>query len=226
MSLSPVIGTEVPETANGIATPVSPEIRSENGPHTHPSGPLKCGGSRVPCPGQESEDGSLGETENHMDVERGVCDGEGRLNTDTDHNSMMMMMSNSDVETHTATLHTPHAHDPSLPTATCTGDTESSAPHNYTELSDSSHSDELPGAALQGDSPQHTDSPPRGGPVSADTQQKETVEACSREMEKDGEKEKQDEEDDEKEEKERKWQHARGSSEYEVSGLSFFFFFF
>ncbi|KAK1898400.1 BLOC-1-related complex subunit 6 [Dissostichus eleginoides] len=66
MSLSPVIGTDMLETANGDVAPIS----SENGPHDPTS--VKCGGSRVPCPGEGSED-----TDNHVEVENKVYDGKG-----------------------------------------------------------------------------------------------------------------------------------------------------
>lgn len=68
MSLSPVTGTEVPETANGVVTPVS----SGNGRQTPASG--KRGESRVPCSGDLSEDtGACG------DVESRVHGGDGSL---------------------------------------------------------------------------------------------------------------------------------------------------
>lgn len=68
MSLSPVTGTEVSETANGVVTPVS----SANGPQI--PAPVKRGGSRVPCSGDQSED-----TGNYVDVESKVYDGDGCL---------------------------------------------------------------------------------------------------------------------------------------------------
>lgn len=68
MSLSPVTGTEVPETANGVVTPVSSGI----GPQIPAS--AKGGGSRVPCSGDQAEDPG-----NYVDVESGVYDGDGCL---------------------------------------------------------------------------------------------------------------------------------------------------
>lgn len=94
MSLSPVIGTDVPETANGVVTSVS----TENGPHIPVV--VKCGGSRLPCPGQESEDGP-GQTDNHMD--RLVYDVKGRLDAETDINertSSLSLYATGDSDTH------------------------------------------------------------------------------------------------------------------------------
>lgn len=68
MSLSPVTGTEVPETANGVAMPVS----SGNGRQIPAS--VKHGESRVPCSGDVSED-----TGTCVDVESKVHGGDGSL---------------------------------------------------------------------------------------------------------------------------------------------------
>lgn len=68
MSLSPVAGTEVSETANGVLTPVL----SENGPQIPAS--VKYGGSRVSPSGDHSEDAG-----NYVDVESRVYDGDGFL---------------------------------------------------------------------------------------------------------------------------------------------------
>lgn len=206
MSLSPVIGTEVPETANGVVTPVP----SENGPHVPVS--VKCGGSRVPCPGESSEDRDLGHTENHVDVENRVYDGEGRLDTETYNNG----------RTSSLPLHTSHVTDPSLPAATCTGDSEDSDTGSKdTDIHEVSNTVEPPGAALLQDSSQQAHSKKssqRGGPATTDRQQTETEtvdgDTDSRDEEEDGEKEKQDEEDDEKNEK--KWIHQRAGGRTEV----------
>lgn len=96
MSLSPVIGTDVPETANGVVTSVS----AENGPHVPVV--VKCGGSRLPCPGEESENGP-GQTENHMDVDHLVYDGKGRLDAEMDINertSSLSLYATGDSDTH------------------------------------------------------------------------------------------------------------------------------
>ncbi|TWW56401.1 BLOC-1 related complex subunit 6 [Takifugu flavidus] len=66
MSLSPVTGTEVPETANGDVTPVS----SGNGPQIPAS--VKRGGSRVPRPEDQFED-------TYVDAESSVYDGDDHL---------------------------------------------------------------------------------------------------------------------------------------------------
>ncbi|XP_056129659.1 BLOC-1 related complex subunit 6 isoform X2 [Lampris incognitus] len=203
MSLFPVIGTDVPESANGVLTSVSLEPCSENGPNTHTPGSLKFGGSRGPCHGQGSKDGSHRETENHIDMERAVYDGEGCLDTEAVHNSAT---SGLDSQTHLESLHAPRRLDPSLPTATCTGDT---GPKD-TQFSETSHSTDSPGTALPGDIAQHIeskDSPaPQGGPISSDRQWT-GLESLEGEM--DGEMEKQDEEEDEK--KEREWDREHGA---------------
>ncbi|KAF7645625.1 hypothetical protein LDENG_00200620 [Lucifuga dentata] len=176
MSLSPVIGTDVPETANGMVMPIS----AENGPHAPV--PVKHGGSRVPCLGEGSEDGSF---ENHVDMESRVFDGQGRLAEETD----------NDETTSDLLLHAPHMLDASLPFATCTGESAS----GDSDIPDASTTAEPPGAAQPEDS-RHTDSAQRGGPASTYRHQTETVGAANdREEDGDGEKEKQDEEDDEKE---------------------------
>lgn len=66
MSLSPVTGAEVPETANGDVTPVS----SGNGPQIPAS--VKRGGSRVPRPEDQIED-------TYDDAESSVYDGDDHL---------------------------------------------------------------------------------------------------------------------------------------------------
>ncbi|KAM7404412.1 hypothetical protein PAMP_011757 [Pampus punctatissimus] len=202
MSLSPVIGTEVPETANGVVTPVS----SENGPHVPVS--VKCGGSRVPCPGEASEDESLGHTENHVGGENRVYDGEGCLDTDMDNNERTTSLSS----------HTPHVTDSSLPVATCTADSESGSK----DFPEASKVVEPPGAALLWDSAHQEHSKDlfqRGCPATTYRQQTEaeTLDGGTdgREDEEDGEKEKQDEEEDEKNEKKWRHQHAEGRKEVE-----------
>lgn len=208
MSLSPVIGTEVPETANGVVTPVA----SENGPHVPVS--VKCGGSRVPCPGEASEDESLGHTENHVVRENRVYDGESYLDTDMDNNERTTSLSS----------HSPGVTDPSLPEATCTSDFEYASKH--ADFPEASNTVMPPGAALPWDSAHQAhskDLSQRGGPASTYRQLTETETldggTDSREDEEDGEKEKQDEEEDEKNEKKWRHQHTEGRKEVEVSGL-------
>lgn len=72
MSLSLVTGTDVPETANGVVTPVP----AENG-----TVPVICAGSRVPCSGDSAPHGTLIDTDNHIHIENKVSDGDGRLKT-------------------------------------------------------------------------------------------------------------------------------------------------
>lgn len=203
MSLSPVIGTEVPETANGVVTPVP----SENGPHVPV--PVKCGGSRVPCPGEASEDRALGHTENHVDVENRVYDGEGRLETKVYNNERTSSLSSQSW----------HVADPSLPAATCTGDSRLGS--KDTDIPEASQAAESPGAALLWEA-YSKDSSQRGGPTTSSRPQTEadTVgggtgsQEDEEEEEEDGEKEKQDEEDDEKNGK--KWIHQRAGGRAEV----------
>ncbi|XP_077407422.1 BLOC-1-related complex subunit 6 isoform X1 [Vanacampus margaritifer] len=68
MSRSPVIDTDVPEMANGVVTPPS-----ENSPHI--PGLLNCVAYKEDFPEDESEDGSLRHTENHLSGEDRVHDG-------------------------------------------------------------------------------------------------------------------------------------------------------
>ncbi|XP_022613303.1 BLOC-1-related complex subunit 6 [Seriola dumerili] len=210
MSLSPVIGTEVPETANGVVIPVA----SENGPHVSVS--VKCGGSRASCPGEGSEDGSFRYTENHVDVENRVYDCDGRLDTEMAINERTSNLS----------LHNPWITDPSRPGTTCTGISESGSINR--NIPEASNAVEPPGAALPWD-PAHTkDSSQRAGPVTADGQQTEaeTVDGGSdsreeeeeeEEEEEDGEKEKQDEEDAEKTENKWRSQYGGGRTQRESS---------
>lgn len=199
MSLSPVTGTEVPETANGVVTPVP----SENGRHAPVSG--KCGGSRVPCSRDPSEDGALVDTENHVDVESRIYDGEGHLET---YNNQRTSSVPSD---------TSHAIDTSLPAATVTGGAEVSS--RDTVISEDSNTVGPPGAAALRDSAPSKDSGPQR--EQATTYRHETDGGADgrEEEEEDGEKEKQDEEEDEK--NENKWihQHAGGRTEVEVGAL-------
>lgn len=168
MSLFPVIGTDVPEAANGVDTPGSPGSCNVNGPYTHapntPAQLLKFGG-RVPCPGQ----GSLDETENSVDGES-ACDGQNPI--DTSHNST----SDSDTQQHTDAF---PAH-PSFPTATCTADTEPDPhePPKDMSLTGPSQTGMPLNETLSGDW-QHTGTPskdtaPEGDTHSADKKQSET----------------------------------------------------
>ncbi|XP_026224223.1 BLOC-1-related complex subunit 6 isoform X2 [Anabas testudineus] len=202
MSLSPVIGTEVPETANGVVTPVA----LENGPHVPVS--VKCGESRLSCPGESSEDGSLGYTENHVDEENRVYNDEYHLDTEIDINE----------RTSTLSLHTSRGTNPSLPD-TCAEDSES-GPFNR-DFPDASNTVKPPDAALLGHSAHTKDSSKQGGTATTDREPTgtETADggADSREEVEDGEKEKQDEEEDEKNENKWKSQYTGGRKEFESS---------
>lgn len=205
MNLSPVTGTEVPETANGVVTPVS----SENGPHVPVT--VKCGGSRVPCSGDPSQHTSLVDTVNHIDVESGAYDADGHLD----------MYKNE--RTPSLPSHTSHVTEASLPAATLTGGTES----NDTGFPEDSKAVKPSDAAPLRDLT-HPKHPHQGGDQVAT--HREPMEAemgdggtdSRDEEEEDGEKEKQDEEEDEK--NENKWIHQRagGRAEAEVSGLNHF----
>lgn len=195
MSLSPVIGTEVPETANGVVTPVS----LENGPHAPASG--KCGGSRLPGTGEEPLDGFPEHTENN--VENKVYTQNNLLDTEKDLNDRTSSLS----------LNSPQEADLSLDDGTSSGDSGSKdipsktdGAHNLVLLLDS---------AQQGES-NHVCQ--LGGPFTIDRRQTGSIVrgAESREEEENGEKEKQDEEKDEKSEK--KWRSSEGRTEMAVSG--------
>ncbi|CAB1336290.1 unnamed protein product [Coregonus sp. 'balchen'] len=213
MSLFPVIGTYVPEAANGVHTPDSPGSCSENGPHTHgpttPSQLLKFGG-RVPCSGHGYLDGTPGETENCVDGEK-ACDVQ-EDPIDTPHN----YMSHSDKQLKNTLLA-----QLSLPTATCTADTNPHAPPQDMSLTGPPQTDEPLNEVLSGDSQNTTtatgipskDTAPHRDTPSADKHQSETEHTeprscCSVETE-EQEEEKQDEE-------EREEQHA-GNTQDEVT---------
>ncbi|KAM9343298.1 BLOC-1-related complex subunit 6 isoform 1-T5 [Pholidichthys leucotaenia] len=181
MSLSPVIGTEVPEMANGVVEPVV----LENGPHA----PISVkGGSRLPGSGDAPMDGSLGHTDNVVDVENTVYDGKSQLDTE---------MEISERATN-ASL------DPFL-AVTSTGDSGSGS--NNIDIPEASKTLNPTDGVLWESSQQ-------GGPAATTYGKQtraETVDggADSREEEEeeeneDGEKEKQDEEEDEK-----KWRNRR-----------------
>ncbi|XP_062314338.1 BLOC-1 related complex subunit 6 [Osmerus eperlanus] len=194
MSLSPVIGQEVPEAANGVSTPDSPDLCSANGLLGPAPGsgsipswqPLKCGG-RVPCPGQDSEEVSVGEPGICLEGET-PCESDGYTDT-------AALNSYADTQTLTTSSH-PNAQPP----ATCTADTEPSASppdtlHSAPHQSDESR-DDAPSESSAGRQSRHTE-----------TAHIETDSCCSGEegsRGSEGEKEKQDDEGDEKKEREEK----------------------
>ncbi|KAG7520430.1 hypothetical protein JOB18_029014 [Solea senegalensis] len=189
MSLSPVIGTEVPETANGVVIPVV----SENGSHVTVS--VKCGGSRASCPEESSEDSSLEYTDNHVENR---AFGDGHLDTEMAFNERMShLLSEANWVT-----------DQSLSVATSTGDSElGSIPEALDTV-------KPPDAVLLWDSTRTKDS---SLTITTDRQwtEAETVDRStdSREDDEDGAKEKQDEEEDEKNEKKWRNQFAGGRTQ-------------
>uniref|UniRef100_A0A3P8TB15 BLOC-1 related complex subunit 6 n=1 Tax=Amphiprion percula TaxID=161767 RepID=A0A3P8TB15_AMPPE len=197
MSLSPVIGTEVPETANGVVTPVA----LENSPHIPVS--VKCEGSRLPGPGEETVDRSLRHTENHVDGENRVDDGKNHLYTEMDVNFRISSLSLQAELPITA--------------VTDTGDSES----KDTDIPEASKTLDPPDGVLLWDSAQcgqSKDSSQFRNNATADRQLTEVDRGTdSREDEEDGEKEKQDEEDDEKNENKWRNQHAGRRAKAESS---------
>uniref|UniRef100_A0A3Q1FR54 BLOC-1 related complex subunit 6 n=1 Tax=Acanthochromis polyacanthus TaxID=80966 RepID=A0A3Q1FR54_9TELE len=197
MSLSPVIGTEVPETANGVVTPVA----LENGPHVPVS--VKCVGSRLPGPREETVDRSIGHTENHVDGENRVDDVKNHLHTEMDGNFRTPSLSLQ------AEL--------PITDVTDSGDSES----KDTDIPETSKTLDPPDAVLLWDSAQcgqSKDSSQCRNNATADIQLTEADGGTdSREDEADGEREKQDEEDDEKNESKWRNQHAGRRAEAESS---------
>ncbi|KAF3696644.1 BLOC-1-related complex subunit 6 [Channa argus] len=196
MSLSPVIGTEVPETANGVIT-----LTSENGPHVT----VTCGGSRLPYPGESSLVESLGHTENHVEV----YNDEGHLDTEMD----------IDERTSVLSLHMSQKADPSLAVNRCTEDSESGA--IIRDILEASNNGESLGGAVLGGLAHTKDSSQRKDPGTTDKEQTESdiVDGGtdSQEEVEDGEKEKQDEEGDEKNVNKWKSQYKGGRIEVESS---------
>ncbi|XP_041859813.1 BLOC-1 related complex subunit 6 isoform X2 [Melanotaenia boesemani] len=207
MSLSPVTGTEVPETVNGVLSPVA----LENGPHVPVS--VKCGGSTLPGPAETSMDSCVGHAENHVGMENRACDGKSHLDIETNINERTASLS----------LHSPHVADPAFAAKTSTPDSESGSRH--TDIPEASKTVDAADAVLMWDSEKHgesKDSYQQGGPVTANRQrtQAESVKGgtgSQEEEEEDGDREKQDEEDDEKNEKKWRNQHTGRRTEMESS---------
>ncbi|KAK2851144.1 hypothetical protein Q5P01_007420 [Channa striata] len=197
MSLSPVIGTEVPETANGVLT-----LTSENGPHIT----VKCGGSRLPCPGESSQEESFGHTENHVDSNNGAYSDEGHFDTEMDINERTSVLS----------LHMLQRADPSLAANTCTGDSGESGAI-IRDIFEASNNGEPSGVAVLGDFYHTKDSSQRGDSANTDRDQIESdlVDGGTdgQEEVEDGEKEKQDEEGDEKNKNKWESQYTGGRTE-------------
>ncbi|XP_028266196.1 BLOC-1-related complex subunit 6 [Parambassis ranga] len=197
MSLSPVTGTKVPETANGVV----PHVSLENSPHVSVS--VKCQESRLPGPGEVSEERSLEHTENHVGVENSVYEGKDHLDKEMDLNERTASLS----------LHSPQVAEPSVSTATT-----AEAGSKDRDISEATK--DHPVSVLLWDSSQHgqsKDSSQLECSVTTTRQQTEegTVDAGTvslveeeEEEEEDGEKEKQDDEYDEKHENKGRSQHA------------------
>lgn len=203
MSLSPVAGTGVPETPNGVATPVA----LENGPHGPVS--VNCGGSALPDPGEGSADRPFAHTENHVDVENRVNDGKGHLDAEMDIGGRMSGLS----------LHGSQTAESSVPAATNTFDAESA--NKATDICQTSetvcHGDGLWESSQRGDAVSadrhQTDAETLDEGADCQEQQEEEEE----EEDEDGEKEKQDEEDDEKNKSKWRNHHTGKRAEAESS---------
>lgn len=202
MSLSPVISTEVPETANGVATPVG----LEKGPHVPVS--VNCGGSRLADPEEDSVDGFLEHTGNYVDSENRVNNGKSRSDTEEDISERTSNLS----------LLGPQAAETLLPAASNTGD-DGSGPTD-TDFQEASQTVDHPDTVLLWDPAQHAqskESTQRGGRVPAVGQQRATEPVDGGLEEEDGEKEKQDEENDEKNESKWRSRHTGHRAEVQPS---------
>ncbi|XP_029013036.1 BLOC-1 related complex subunit 6 [Betta splendens] len=199
MSLSPVTGTEVPETANGVATPVS-----ENGPYDPVS--VNYGDRRLSCSEESSEDESLRHTENHVDGENRVFKDEGYLDTEIDIQEITSALS----------IHGSQGTNPYSPD---TGDVGSES--TTTNIPEANEIVETAGAVLPGKSAHTKDSSHQGGSLTTDREGIDPVTADRDTNNKEEvgveEKEKQDDEGDEKNEKKWKSQFAGGRTEYKSS---------
>ncbi|CAG6021178.1 BLOC-1-related complex subunit 6 isoform 1-T2 [Menidia menidia] len=195
MSFSPVIGTEVPETANGVVSPVA----LENGPHVS----VKNGGSRLPGPEEESVDGTVENAENHINTESRVYNENNHFDIETNINERTSSLS----------LHSPQEAEPSAPVGTSTADSESGS--TGTDIPEDPKILDAPDVVLMWDSaqpPQHAESYQQGDPFNSDRPQTKAVNVGGgpgcRQEEEDGGREKQDEEEDEKNENKWRKQHT------------------
>ncbi|KAM4736941.1 BLOC-1-related complex subunit 6 isoform 1-T2 [Anableps anableps] len=199
MSLSPVIGTEVPEAANGVAVPVS----LENGPCAPVS--VKYGGSRLPDKGAESMDRTSGHTENHVDTENRLHTVESNFDSETNLNERTSSLS----------LHSSQTVDPSFHDGAGTGNSESKDTH----IPEASKTEDM---VLMWESVQHAEAKDlcqQGGSDIIERHQTE-AESVERRLDRrgedeDGEEEKQDMETDEK--NENRWRNTGGRAEKELS---------
>lgn len=196
MSLSPVIGTEVPEAANGVATPVT----LENGPHAPVS--VKYGGSRLPDNGAQSMDTSAGHTENHVDTANRLHSVESSVDTEININERTSSLS----------LLSPNRVDPSFHHGTGTGNSES----KDTDVPEVSKTEDM---VLMWDSAQHAEPKDLCQHGESDITERHQTEAESVERrlgdeeDEDEETEKQDMETNEK-----RWRNTGGRTKKEVRG--------
>lgn len=193
MSFSLVTGTEVPETANGVVTPVP----AENG-----TVPVICGESRVPCSGDSSLHGTLIDTDHRIHIEIRVPDGDSRL--ETYNNGKMCSVTGASLP---ATTRTECSRDTDVPE-----DSDAAATPDAAPLGDSA---DCQGFSCQGDSVTAYREQMEAETVDGDPNSRE-------EDEEEGEKEKQDEEEDEKNEKKWIHQRSGGRAEVKVSRLNYF----
>ncbi|XP_024149142.1 BLOC-1-related complex subunit 6 [Oryzias melastigma] len=187
MSLSPVTGTEVPQTANGVATPF------ENGPHLS----VKRGSSSLTGSDEAS---SLGNSENHVDVGSKDPDGETLSDAETDINGRTCNLSLSSPQTVDSSFtaeNALHSKDTEILESSKTADEV--LMWDSARRAESKHSNE------------------HGGPVGADRRQTPPQRAEGGADSQDGEREKQDEEDDEKDENTWSYQHPGRTKDTELS---------
>uniref|UniRef100_A0A3P9MJR6 Si:dkey-72l14.4 n=2 Tax=Oryzias latipes TaxID=8090 RepID=A0A3P9MJR6_ORYLA len=196
MSFSPVLGTEVPQTANGVTTPVG----FENGPHLS----VKCGSSSITGSAEASAEGN---SENLVDVESEGPDGEHLSDAETDINGRTCSLS----------INSPQTVDSSI----TAGNTLHSEPGSRdTEAPESSETAEEVLMWKLGHCAEPKHSNEHGGPVTADRLQTPSGRAeggADSQDKEDGEKEKQDEEDDEKDESTWSYQHPGRTKDAELS---------
>lgn len=192
MSFSLVTGTDVPETANGVATPVP----AENG-----TVPVMCGGSRVLCSGDASLHGTLIDTDTHIHIENRVPGGDG---SHTYNNGKTCRVTGASLP---AATRTECSTDTDV-----TEDSDAAATPDAAPPGDSVHDH---GFSQQGDSATAYREQMEAEMVDQDPNSRE-------EEEEEGEKEKQDEEEDEKNEKKWIHQRSGGRAEVKVSGLNYF----
>lgn len=196
MSLSPVIGTEVPEAANGVAMPVS----LENGPHAPLS--VKYGGSRLPDNGAQSMDTSAGHTENHVDTANRLHSVESSVGVETNINERTSGLS----------LHSPDPVDPSFHDGPGAGNSES----KETDVPDASKTEDM---VLMWDSAQHGQpkDPCRHGGSDVTERPQAEAESVERRLGRRGEDEDEETEKQDMETNEKRWRNTGGRTKKDPS---------